>query len=1668
MNKIIKGICKKALIFTMCIITFGSAIMSSMTYAKANTLYNQLGSRAALGSPVLNNNFTSDQWNKWETVVWGIFLSNFCVPLIDNYRTAFTSSGEGSGGSGYQALQFGTGTDASNAEVIENFCNLAVRMQESSSTKLYVSYSFVENSKIVVEGNTQSAIQGENRLREAIFKDLFLVEGNPEISLIDDVANSTPIYKISDNHNKYYENLYEVASYTGLLPTFWVKTNTGTYEKVFDYTDPWDVQITTLMMSKIMESDRGDEFFKVFESLYGSENSIIRFDCFGNIVTSDNKIIIPAAANKNLTLKGDINLLNSFVVNGLTETSSNEDLLSGTSQFIPESAFIGGMGEVGDPWYKNSIANMVGFGDNWVGGTPALSGKYSKIPEGSTHIYYDFDNATVLNGSYSNLGKTMYNFLANADIENRDQKYNLKVESSNILTTGWFLGKAKDAETGSKVLAQNQIAASLVSTYLTPETQPNILTEITYLDGTKYSLFDEDPLLINVQLLTDEKDTSYSKATRTLYNFFYQSLKGKSEETVYGGLSSSTIQKNLNSDSIQNGNDFVDLIIEDLKIYEVYNRLYGTSYKTGGWDWKNNESFNNTNLRTIILYPASSILKTVGDILSVDKDTDFALYSPYIYVTYLEFYGIIHTTDLLGDTKQSSDLKEELFDISADFDDIDPENELGTMSEEEIEKQVMNYSYLMLSPTAGRAYRTELITNGISDWIYDTYKRIVFGTATTEGSSISTKSNSGFLHVDTYTDNPLTAPFINIYSDIALTIIIGAFVAMVIIGLITRKQLSWYAITAVIIVNTVLLVPSTGELVPYFTSNLVQSMFTNKMTYWAVSEAVSNASLEYDAVTGGLTGLTDDEALQVAKLVKNLNVNYLDRSLMVKRDISAKVTQKLADSYTDIQSIASARWLLPTIMRQYQNEDSKSDYVYIPLSDLYDDMSNMYWFFDQNDTQFLGKETLTSEQNKKATKVDDLKTYYKECLGSFTDFNRLSYNVDSEDTSVKERILVAYDDMDKNKVRNIEYQASCYKDSYFDNPSALIHTYSYIMDDLHVPTRRSLTGYGADEFSDVTEMYEDYVVNASASTLSGKYKIKLNEIEEVADSYTRTDRSTIHKDYSYLWATETPTHYFYTLVKDTFSEAGLSTGKLIGSLQGQIGLDANDKQVRDSFMHATEILETGEEVSTGYTRDILDLQCMFSNMVPYLYQTQITAGGMDGQSGVLGDTQIKNLGLYKGELGSWLFRCNWAVKIMESPEYNKPMKVKDATGESYTVSNPILPECYPSERPMVYSEAQMYAYGLDEDDLNIVELKCIKANREIANKWTMLINYAGTSNLTSEVLMRQMALDASLIFNETFSPSGVFNASYAMYPQTVDLRNISFDSIMKMIMLNVSKDTSYIYGDTMAALIDTTDIFTSLLLLIVAFMCAYIIPGIRTLLMAAIFYLGFMAIIKAIFASNKYKAKVTGGQLVSNILFLFITFCFYGVFYLLINITSSDEVLITSQAAVTPGNPVWSLALVLIACIAYTAGMIAMINFCFKNYRDMGMEVYSMIAHSTTDKIKNGIGGLRADLGKRAKASEAAEKINAKTGTKEGNANRNNSESNNVVVNVTTESHYDKKRDKFTTSNKIKADFKREERSNYNDKALSTRSADIDISDSIDAKIKKGAKQNQGSSKNKK
>jgi hypothetical protein len=196
------------------------------------------------------------------------------------------------------------------------------------------------------------------------------------------------------------------------------------------------------------------------------------------------------------------------------------------------------------------------------------------------------------------------------------------------------------------------------------------------------------------------------------------------------------------------------------------------------------------------------------------------------------------------------------------------------------------------------------------------------------------------------------------------------------------------------------------------------------------------------------------------------------------------------------------------------------------------------------------------------------------------------------------------------------------------------------------------------------------------------------------------------------------------------------------------------------------------------------------------------------------------------------------------------------------------------------------------------------------------------------------------------------------------------------------------------------------------------------------------------------------------------TYLYYLVFYMMINITSSDEVLHTSQRDFNTGSPVWSLIIILVASLVYCLGIVYMINFCFKNYRDMGMEVYGMIAHSTTERLKSGVNGIRADLGKKASQDAAAQKQNEKTGTEEGNANKKKGGSKgggNIDVSVTTEASYDPKTKKFTTTSKYNASTKsaarNDEKSTYNEKANEKGSADANIASDIDSKIKKGAEQ---------
>ena len=126
----------------------------SYAYAAGGS-YSSLGTNQALGSPILNDSFSLDDWNKWEMIVWGIFLSNFTTPFVDDYNSAFNlDSGYGSEGSGVQALEFGTGRDPANTETIRDLLDYAINQQSSGATKrIYVAYNKLDDGEIVSTAN---------------------------------------------------------------------------------------------------------------------------------------------------------------------------------------------------------------------------------------------------------------------------------------------------------------------------------------------------------------------------------------------------------------------------------------------------------------------------------------------------------------------------------------------------------------------------------------------------------------------------------------------------------------------------------------------------------------------------------------------------------------------------------------------------------------------------------------------------------------------------------------------------------------------------------------------------------------------------------------------------------------------------------------------------------------------------------------------------------------------------------------------------------------------------------------------------------------------------------------------------------------------------------------------------------------------------------------------------------------------------------------------------------------------------------------------------------------------------------------------------------------------------------------------------------------------------
>lgn len=956
--------------------------------------------------------------------------------------------------------------------------------------------------------------------------------------------------------------------------------------------------------------------------------------------------------------------------------------------------------------------------------------------------------------------------------------------------------------------------------------------------------------------------------------------------------------------------------------------------------------------RVCKVYVPSNYFAQVASVFDLDPSTQFKSYTTDIYLTYLKYYGILD-----GQVKFDTNLF-----VNTDFLNIESSDYVKTLSAEDKEKETKNNAFLLLSPTeAGREYRMTLFDDMVKDSLASGYNKIINTTTDASGQSV------GFLNVNTYKENVFTAWIFEHYDNIALILFGLMFIIAFMYGILSKQGFTWFILMSCTMLLSLTAIPKYTEITPYICNKAIQKAFGNNTIYWAAVEDINNINMAQKSKsrlsTVNVNSNNADEEQRIISTLRQQSVIQQDKALLIKNDISKKVIEALDEefSYEKLQSLQSTRWLLPSLMRQLSGDNGTQNYMYTTLNDLFSNMSQSYLMMNSSAGSVYRIPAIYNPTNYGGTTVrtNDWK------LGQMSSY----INTESNESDA----------------------GATYKSiTRLDGSTSDSHTGVYFLES-NALGLHSIANNGEID-AKAWEKYSEEVTSLLGSKQSIVNAIHASVVSKASD-YNQNDDA-IGTSFPYLWSTENIGVYMYCLVNDTFQEN--SSNRSLESVAYNILQSVSvlrETTHADGTVTVTEVEENtpvgqGETVkdtlirknfmyqgSTGYLRDFLDLEEVFTNMIPYLYQMQLTMGGSDGTNGMLGDTKLgQNIGssnneiayaVYKDEKSSWLYRSNWVTKLMSDKKWTNSGKVrwKDANGEvqEKEIVSLIDPRNYPAERPMIFSEAQMYAMGLDESYLNQLELRLLSINDEVSQQWTELINYVNIDGITKETIYRLMAVEATMVFNKELTNKGLFDDTRQLYPYNMDLRNISFDSLMRKLLTSSSKSASYSSITVMQSVVESSGAFIGILIIIVAFISAIIVPFFRDVILVGLLGLTIVSVLLNVYNGHKQKLKATGGWAITYTIFAIFTSLFYWLFALTIG-TGAVDTIIKSNSEIT--FSIGSLPIKLILILVVDAAYLYIITkFIWKVLikgnglgfiKDGGFSFFYDLATSATGHMRNG------------------------------------------------------------------------------------------------------------------
>ena len=901
-----------------------------------------------------------------------------------------------------------------------------------------------------------------------------------------------------------------------------------------------------------------------------------------------------------------------------------------------------------------------------------------------------------------------------------------------------------------------------------------------------------------------------------------------------------------------------------------------------------------------------------GTLNDLGGATEQALCSIYLSYLYAFFYNEENKADTIGKMGYRIAV-ENLPTVGMEYLDID----LSYVTEELQAESIQDWTYYLLHPTEGFEYVTTLITNKLNHLLLGWHSDMVGtnGVGVTAGTT-KYRGNVGYVTMPDLSEIEWTDKLISFYQDCIPFLIVIIFVLMLFAFITGMLSLQRAALAAVLF-SAFLLVPTTlinGTV--QLSNSISQRVYGEKFAYWAMVQQESYATkIDEAANAGGGSGTSTYE-------------NYLRTLYSLNQSVY---------SNQGTESIV-LKWQAPKKMSSLvlSSEDAKSleGLDEVGKSMLYGMLGKTYGgesYVDDEDAVYMYRSYID---------ISNFSRYIYAGIDSGKVSSDDSYTSVSRALEGKLSLNMSHLGTDYEEYRNAGYT------NWGMNESAINPSYDYITVPLssHIMEEALSTDISAmdskddlvlinqDVFNFGIPMFTNSTVNFDVETFAATGGIDKDTTEGykrylLLEDYMTQPSSLYYNTYvfqeqdyvglaAYALYSENPYYYFsWKLYHDglgytsSLSNRGEYKNLLLGQEDG-------------GYFYMNE--------GNGGLKDFMDMKSLFTYIIPYLKQGNDIVREWDETYGIF---------IYDGvptEEGHWddvasnpellakywhnlnvsrlyCIYCPW-VDVMYDCSYAESETIT-VMGKKVTIDDPLNPDCYPDNRPMIFSEAEMKDYGLTEADLTKVEKLILKCNEDYQERMYELLNYYNFSDIT---LNTSAAMQCAFSFNTIFSETGIMEENHNLYPQSYDLANFSYDAFLRFILSESTGesllDTSVSYGTITGAssgdfyerIVNNSSTTTAIVLLILDVLSIYVLPGLKIFFLVAIFLSSILIVFVCLCKiedNAKFIRKVISGFLLPLIKFFAITVAFSLIVSLFMG-KGNNSVTQTDDLSISLGDPV--------------------------------------------------------------------------------------------------------------------------------------------------------------------